>query len=228
MRYLILLILSLLCPQINNAQINEIGVFAGGSNLIGDVGSTTFIAPNSLAMGLVYKYNRSTRHSYRFSIIHANLNANDSDSSDPRRIARDYTVDTKILEVSAGIEFTFIDFNLHTGRTIGTPYIYSGITGTRHSNNYYLNSTQMSEGDKSWTGGIPMALGYKTNILGKFILGFEIGARYTFTDNLDGNFPENENNQQYRFGNINNSDWYTFTGITLTYTFGIKPCYCKE
>ena len=73
-----------------------------------------------------------------------------------------------------------------------------------------------------------MGIGYKTNILGKFILGVEVGARYTFTDNLDGNFPENESNQQYRFGNINNNDWYTFTGITLTYTFGIKPCYCND
>ncbi|WP_147678213.1 type IX secretion system protein PorG [Algibacter pacificus] len=228
MRYLIILILSLLCSQINNAQINEIGVFAGGSNLIGDVGATTYIAPNSLTLGLLYKYNRSARHSYRLSVIHANLRAQDSDSSDPRRLERGYSVDTKILEFAAGIEFTFVDFNLHEGRTIGTPYIYSGITATRHSNNYYLNNTQMSEGAKGWAAGIPMTLGYKTNILGKFILGFEIGARYTFTDNLDGNFPENESNQLYRFGNINNNDWYTFTGITLTYTFGIKPCYCND
>lgn len=228
MRYLILLILSLLCPQINNAQINELGVFVGASNLIGDVGPTTFIAPNSITGGIVYKWNRSTRHSYRISIIEANINASDFKSSDPRRIERSYSVNTKLLEISTGIEFTFKDFNLHTGRTIGTPYLYSGIAASRYSNNYYLNSIQTSEGNKSWTGVIPMALGYKTNILGKFILGFEIGARYTFTDNLDGNFPENENNQQYRFGNINNNDWYTFTGITLTYTFGIKPCYCKE
>lgn len=229
MRFLIIPILSLLSFQINHAQINEIGVYIGGSNLIGDVGATTFISPNSLAWGALYKYNRSTRHSYRLSIIQANIKAKDSDSNDPRRQERNYDVDTKILEFSAGIEFTFKEFNLHTGRTIGTPYLFSGITGTRHSNNYYLNSTQISEGDKkSWTGAIPMGIGYKTNILGKFILGVEVGARYTFTDNLDGNFPENESNQQYRFGNINNNDWYTFTGITLTYTFGIKPCYCND
>ncbi|MDX1317352.1 MAG: DUF6089 family protein, partial [Xanthomarina gelatinilytica] len=22
------------------------------------------------------------------------------------------------------------------------------------------------------------------------------------------------------------NDWYMFTGVTLTYTFGRKPCYC--
>ena len=31
-----------------------------------------------------------------------------------------------------------------------------------------------------------------------------------------------------KFGNTNNKDWYVFTGFTLTYTFGNKPCYCRE
>jgi hypothetical protein len=31
-----------------------------------------------------------------------------------------------------------------------------------------------------------------------------------------------------QFGNINNNDWYVFSGITLTYTLGLKPCHCAE
>ena len=228
MRYLIILVLSLLSTQINHAQINEIGVYVGGSNLIGDVGETKFIAPNSPAIGLLYKWNRSTRHSYRISLIYADLKAEDSDSKDPRRIQRDYSLDSNLLEIAIGMELTFVDFNLHSGKTIGTPYLYSGITATQFSNNHFENGLQNVDGGKDWTVGIPMAIGYKTNILGNFILGFEVGARYTFTDNIDGNFPESSDNQQYQFGNINNNDWYTFTGITLTYTFGIKPCYCYD
>ena len=71
-----------------------------------------------------------------------------------------------------------------------------------------------------------MAIGYKSNFLGNLILGVEVGARYTFSDALDGSLPDNQNNQQFRFGNINNNDWYVFSGITLTYTFGENPCYC--
>jgi hypothetical protein len=37
-----------------NAQIHEIGVFLGGSNFIGDVGSTTYIAPKEPAFGILY------------------------------------------------------------------------------------------------------------------------------------------------------------------------------
>ena len=71
-----------------------------------------------------------------------------------------------------------------------------------------------------------MVLGFKTNFMENFILGVEIGARYTFSDELDGSIPDSESLQQFRFGNINNNDWYVFSGITLTYTFGDNPCYC--
>jgi hypothetical protein len=75
---------------------------------------------------------------------------------------------------------------------------------------------------------IPMMVGVKSNILKNFVLGIEVGARYTFTDNLDGSNPKNENLEPLKFGNINSNDWYVFTGFTLTYTFTEKPCYCAD
>lgn len=226
MRHLTILILSILTFQLSHAQINELGIFVGGSNFIGDVGATNYISPNQLAIGGIYKWNRSKRHSYRASLIFSDLEGIDAKSDDPRRIQRDYEFNTKITELALGMEFTFIDFNLHAGRKIGTPYLYSGISAAHHDNYYFFNGTQTDENSSSWTFGIPMALGYKTNVLGNLILGFEVGARYTFSDGLDGSMPNNTNLQQYRFGNINNNDWYVFSGITLTYTFGENPCYC--
>jgi hypothetical protein len=73
-----------------------------------------------------------------------------------------------------------------------------------------------------------MVLGVKANIFENFVVGAEVGARYTFTDNLDGSNPENENFKNWRFGNLNSNDWYVFSGITLTYTFGQNPCFCAE
>jgi hypothetical protein len=49
-----------------------------------------------------------------------------------------------------------------------------------------------------------------------------VGAKYTFAD-IDGSYPTNENLTYLKFGNINNNDWYVFSGLTLTYTFGEKP-----
>ena len=74
-----------------------------------------------------------------------------------------------------------------------------------------------------------MILGMKTDLGEHLVVSFEIGARYTFTDNLDGSNPEDlelpvPNNLS--FGNLNTNDWYFFSALSLTYSFGRTPCYC--
>ena len=43
-----LLVLSLLISQCVMSQIYEVGMYFGGSNFIGDVGSTSYIAPKEI------------------------------------------------------------------------------------------------------------------------------------------------------------------------------------
>ena len=188
----------------------------------------TYIAPNAPTVGAIFKWNRSPRHSWRVSIIYSDLKGYDSKSVDPRRIERDYSFDTNLLELSAGMEFTFFDFDLHQGEFKITPYLYSGFTTAKHSNYYFDTAGQYTaEGTDSWAYGIPIILGVKANISNHLILGFEIGARYTFSDEIDGSVPDAEGLAPLAFGNINSNDWYVFTGFTLTYTFGQRPCYCN-
>ena len=106
MRYLLLFLLSVFGSQITNAQIYEFGVFAGGSNFIGDVGATNYISPNQLALGGIVKWNRSPRHAFRASLTYTTLKVEDSKSDDPRRIQRGYGFKNGLLEASLGIEFT--------------------------------------------------------------------------------------------------------------------------
>jgi hypothetical protein len=227
MRQLTLLIISLLSLQLACAQIHEVGIFAGGSNFIGDVGRTTYIAPNQLALGGIYKWNRSSRHSYRFSAIFTELEGNDSDSKDLRRQQRDFNFSTRTFELSAGMEFTFLEFNLHKEKPAATPYLYTGISAANYDNYFFDNNgTFTSERTKSWAFGIPMVLGFKFRFIKQLIMGMEVGARYTFSDSIDGSVPKNDALQNFRFGNVNNNDWYVFSGLTLTYTFGKNPCYC--
>ena len=228
MRYLILILLSIFFSFSAQSQIYEIGVFGGGSNFIGDVGSTAYIAPNQPAFGAILKWNRSPRHSWRVSIIYSDIEGDDSKSDDPRRIERGYKFENSLLEISAGMEFTFFEFNLHNIETQFTPYLYTGITMARHDNYYFNpNGDYTFENTSSWAYGIPMVLGLKSNISNHLVLGFEIGARYTFSDELDGSVPDSDNLKPLSFGNINSNDWYVFSGFTLTYTFGQRPCYCN-
>lgn len=228
MRYLTIFIFVLFSSTFSFSQIHEIGIFAGGSNFIGDVGSTKYISPNQPAIGGLYKWNRSPRHSFRFSIIYADLEGIDTKSDDPRRQARGYNFKNSLIELSAGMEFTFLDFNLHLGKPMVTPYLYTGIS-VANFDNYFFNNAgqQVSENTTSNAYGIPITVGIKATLTEKLILGFEVGARYTFTDEIDGSLPDAKSKEIYKFGNINNNDWYVFSGATLTYTFGRKPCYCS-
>ena len=178
MRHLTILILSILTFQLSYSQINELGVFLGGSNFIGDVGATDYISPNQLAFGGIYKWNRSKRHSYRASFIFSDLEGIDTNSDDPRRIQRGYEFSSKIMELAVGLEFTFMDFDLHSGDKIATPYLYTGVSVAHHDNHYFLNGVQTSENNSSWAYGIPMALGFKTNLAeGTIILPREIAVK---------------------------------------------------
>jgi hypothetical protein len=227
MRYLTTIILFILTIQISHSQTHELGIFVGGSNFIGDVGATTYISPNQLAIGGLYKWNRSPRHSFRFSLLYTNLEINDLKSDDPKRQERGYKLNNPIIEASVGLEFTFIEFDLHDDTTQWTPYLYSGVTVAYHDNYYFTKNGELqSENTNSFAYGIPMTLGIKVRFMDNIVLGAEIGARYTFTDEIDGSAPDYDNDAPTAFGNKNNNDWYMITGVTLTYTFGKKPCYC--
>lgn len=209
------------------AQIHEIGVFIGGSNFIGDVGKTNYIAPNEPAFGILYKWNKSPRHAWRVSYSQSTISADDRDSEEAGRSLRGYHFENSIKELSLALEFNFFDFNLHTLDHKITPYVTSGINFVKYDN-LYVELRETKENKRKSTIAIPMILGIKSNISRRLILAAEVGARYTFTDNLDGSNPKDKNVSALRFGNLNNNDWYVFSGLTLTYTFGEKPCYCAE
>ncbi len=228
MKTILTTICALFISGLGFTQIYEIGGFLGGSNFIGDVGSSKFINPSKLALGGVFKWNRSPRHSYRASLIHTTLFAEDRLSDDPKRIQRDYYFKAKVLEASIGLEFNFFDFDLHSGTFLATPYIHTGISMAYHPNFYFNNNKLVDEKTRSYAFGIPITLGFKATITESIIIAIEVGARYTFSDEMDGSEPHAEELKEIvRFGNFNNNDWYVFSGLTLTYTFGRKPCYCN-
>ena len=216
-------------PLFAFSQTYEIGAFLGGANFIGDVGKTTYIAPNTPVFGAIFKWNRTARHSFRGSILFAKIEGDDNDSKESRRKERGYSFENNITEISVGIEYTFWEFNLYSGKPASTPYMYTGLTYFWYNAMYKPSIGEIKEYDNASAIAIPITLGYKATLGTKFIIAAEIGARYTFTDDLDGSNPVKglEDNESLKFGNVNNNDWYVFTGITLTYTFGRKPCYCN-
>jgi len=223
-KILILLVLT----YFNNvtAQINEIGIFAGGTSFIGDVGKMKYVGFDDPAIGILYRWNQSSRHAWRASFTHAKVSGHDSQSDSPSRNKRNYSFSNVLNELALGLEFNFLEYNLHNLENQFTPYVSVGIAGFTYSElAIYYGQTYRLEKNKI-NMAIPMMVGVKSKFYRNFTVGAEIGFRYTFTDNIDGSYPSDDQLSHLRFGNQNSNDWYVFTGVTLTYTFGENPCFC--
>jgi len=217
-------VLCLLMAWMAGAQTYELGLYGGGANNIGDVGRMNYIAPSGPAFGALFKWNKSKRYAWRAHVIYGKFTADDSKSDMTSRQQRALRMEQSILEASAGLEFNFVEYNLHKLGPAFTPYLYTGISYFRYDYNYFDAGQLIDLNQREGAIAIPMTAGAKYRLNQFLILGAEIGARYTFTDNLDASNPEGSNYEAFRFGNVFSDDWYVFSGLTLTFTFGRKPC----
>ena len=231
------------------SQNNEIGIFAGGANYIGDVGPSTYIHPfsynvsaNTVA-GIIFRKNLNDRIALRGKFNYAKIGSSDNwpNTSEYRKQRRRY-FKNNILEIGLGTDFNFVEFDIYDSSFQMTPYLSTGISLFSYNLLRYLKIITL-DGDyyntikygKAYNFSIPITLGYKIKPKQNLIIGFEITANLTFSDNLDGSNPSKKaiasgyigpNNET--FGSNLSKDWYVFTGITLTYLFGNKKCYCPN
>ena len=226
-----LLVIVFFTQYIVHSQFHEIGMLVGGANYVGDVGSSNYVYPENPALGLIYKWNRTTRYSFRANFMYTSIEKSDYNPYDFARFMRRYRFDNSILEFSAGTEINFVDFNLHGSDKLFTPYLFLGVGYIKYDLFYHDPKTfENIEYAKGSNISLPIIIGIKATVSPIIILGLEIGVRYTFSDNLDGSLPKSDSGvpNGNEFGNVNNNDWYVFTGLTISFTFGDLPCYCKE
>ena len=231
MKRLCLFIVFLCLHLHSKAQFHEVGAFLGGGNYVGDIGGTYYVYPENPAFGLVYKWNRTTRYSLRTNAMIMNIKKSDYSPIDFARFNRRYRFKNQIMEFSVGTEINYYDFNLHGNDKKIAPYLFLGLGFIRYNLFYHEpNTLENIEYGKGLDIALPAIIGVKANVSPFVVLGLELGVRYTFTDNLDGSAPETEDGliNDLKFGNMNNNDWYVFTGLTISFTFGDLPCYCKE
>ncbi len=213
MKKTLFIFLFFICFKFSFAQINEAGVFLGGSNYIGDIGRTTYIYPNSYAIGGIYKWNMHPQYSLRATYTYSKIKGDDIKSNNSYRQFRGLLFENSLHELAAGIEYHFFKYNLDkTGHT-HTPYLFVEAGAVNYGT---------SEG-RTFNYTMPFGVGYKTILAPSVGIGFETGFRYTFKDDIDG-YPYDPLSANVQI-NPNNNDWYVFTGITLVFAFGREGCY---
>ena len=214
MKKKLLVIIFILFTAISIGQINEAGVFLGGSNYIGDIGRTNWIYPNSYAVGAVYKWNMHPRYSIRANYTYSKIIGDDAQSNNSFRKYRDLNFSNSIHELVVGIEYHFFKYSLSKIGYTNTPYILleAGV----------VNYATFASG-RTYNFTMPFGVGYKMKLAHNIGIGFETSFRYTFKDDIDG-YPYDENSENVQI-NPNDNDWYVFTGITLVFAFGREGCY---
>ena len=221
-----------LVSSFSTAQRHEIGVSVGGVNYVGEVGSTQYIQPRHLEIGLVYKRNYSERIGLRIIYSKGKLSGNDENTSELDRLERwpgplSFENDYSIL--GARVEINYVKFPIGEFGFAWTPYIHAGINRMVIKDIYFEPFETMSRSDgKVVTVGFPFGLGVKFNFGKSLILAAEVQPQFTFSDNLDGSYPELDKKPFARqFSTSLSNDWLVFTGISITYSFGRLPC-CRE
>ena len=219
------------------SQNNEIGVFVGGANYIGDVGPTTYIHPfsynistNAVA-GIIFRKNLNERIALRAKFNYAKIGSSDNwPKTAEYRKQRGKYFKNSINELNLGVDFNFLDFDIYSSSLEMTPYVSSGISLFRYNLLRYESgiAKAIKYGDATDLS-FPITIGYKIKPLNSFIIAFEVNANYSNSDNLDGSDPDLKQmaSSDY-FSSKMSKDWYVFSGITLTYLFGNKKCYCPN
>ncbi len=221
----IVIIVALIFSVLSYGQINELGLSAGGSNYIGDVGSESYIAPNDFYLGLIYKWNMTPRVAIRAQASYIRIKDDDAESSNQIRINRGYSFKNSVKEFGLGVEFNYYDYSLSKEGLASTPYLilelavfnYDVVVKETTPNNFN------TKGKMGFT--VPVGIGFKTKLADNVGIGLESKVRYTFSDDLDYNSTEYP---QLNFGNPNSNDWYVTVGVNLVFGFGREGCYSES
>ncbi|MFD2573614.1 DUF6089 family protein [Spirosoma soli] len=207
-----LLIAGLFISLSAQAQKIEIGGGLGGMLTKGDVLPALNPRFYSPAANLFFRYNATKSFSFRVGIAAGGLRGEDRASNDPLRQARNYSFRTTLGEATADVEYNFFNYKLQPKVRNWTPYVFAGV-GISNFKNQVIKARGILN--------FPLGVGFKYEIKRPWSVGLEFGTRFTNNDYLDGlgerTFGVTTN--KLGQGNPALSDSYTYTALTVSYTF---------
>jgi hypothetical protein len=146
----------------------------------------------------------------------------------------------RITELSAIMEFNFLDYVNQKSEFRFSPYAFFGLGYAFVNAEGRINAGAPVENYRTRTLVLPFGGGIKYLLTDQLTLGMELGFRPTTSDaldQLDSTLPALPRYdtplgpdtkalpQSLNFGNPNTKDWYYFLGLTLSYTITKARCY---
>ncbi len=197
---------------LSGQRSSDYGVFAGVSSYIGDINPKKLLYSPLPAGGIFYRYNLNPREAIRANIFIGGLRASDLDFKNAFQQARAASFSGTIGEAALQFEFNFFTYSTEGKKWNFTPYLAAGAGVT------FINTAVFT-----YVPVIPFSVGFKLNVYKNIGLEAEYGFRKTFYDNFDG-VTDLVAPSDYSW--MHNNDWYTFTGIAVTWKIYNKLAGC--
>ena len=207
-----LLLFIFLPLSLSGQRIADYGIFGGVSSYLGDINTNKLLYSPLPAGGIFYRLNLNPRQALRLNLFLGGIRGNDLDFRNAFQQARGASFSGSVGELALQFEFNFLPYSTQGKRWNYTPY-FAGGAGLA-----FVNTVSIT-----YVPVIPFSFGFKVNIYKNVGLEVEYGFRKTFYDNFDG---LKDLVAPSDFAWIHNNDWYTFTGIAVTWKIYNKLAGC--
>ena len=197
------------CPTLVSAQYLEVGLSSGFAQYFGDLQSQFDSRENHVVFGVLARYNRSRRLSFKAQFSQMTLSGKDTNqkSFDTFEFNRNLSFQSKLYELAIQAEFNLTKFDIRDGKTTA-PYLFAGLAAYFNNPKAELDGRWHdlqplgTEGQTLESGsgkyskinvGFPLGVGLKFSLSERINLGFEFGVRLTLSDYLDdvsGQYPD--------------------------------------
>lgn len=182
----------------SGASKSEMGPMIGGSYYTGELNRMGHFKQMNLAAGLIFRYNINPRLAFRANAFYGNVQGDDKLGKTDFAKNRNLSFKSMILEVAAGVEFNYYQYQMSNREHGITTYMFVEVAG------FYMNPKANDQG--TWVAlqplgtegqgngkkrypltqlSIPFGLGVKFNLGKGVAMSFEYGLRLTFTDYID-------------------------------------------
>jgi hypothetical protein len=207
-----LLLFLFLSFTLSGQRKGDYGIFGGVSSYLGDINPNRLLYSPLPAAGLFYRFNFNPRQALRANLFMGGLHARDLDFKNSFQQARGASFSGTVGEFALQYEFNFFPYSTMGKKWNFTPYLAIG------AGLAFVNTTAFT-----YVPSIPLSVGFKIKVYKNLGLEAEYGFRKTFYDNFDG-LKDLIAPSDYSW--MHNNDWYTFTGISVTWKIYNKLAGC--
>lgn len=209
---------------------SEIGGGIGGLVYKGEVAPNYRFQNNRPGAAIFYKKDISRPVTLKANLMAGWLRANDENVDLPVNALRRAVIKTSLIELSAGLEYNFLDYYDQRRRTRWTPYYFISFAVANYNNKVELASTYTKPSENGFILAIPTGVGFKYALSYHWNLGLEVGARKTLAKNGDRlDYLQTKKYPELPYANLPltdpyDQDWYFYNGISISYTFYKLRC----